>query len=106
MLKVTEAARSRLLEMLWGRFSRESTLRLSIDDEGRLGLMIGKENKDDQIITYDGEPVLAIDNEVRHLLDGLTIDVTGFNGIARLGITRGSGEPAKSRRPGELAGIR
>jgi Fe-S cluster assembly iron-binding protein IscA len=76
MLTVTENAKQFLKETLAAHNDDlEERPRLILETSGQLGLALGIEGKDDQVIEHEGAKVLLISPEVASAVEQLTMDV-------------------------------
>ena len=76
MLTVTESAKQFLKETLAAHSDDlEKCQRLVLEPSGQLGLVLGIEGKDDQVVEHEGAKVLLISPEVAPAVEQLTLDV-------------------------------
>jgi Fe-S cluster assembly iron-binding protein IscA len=75
MLTLTENARELLTELLTEHSNDpEVGIRLTLEQSGRLGLVLGREGYGDHLVEHQGAKVLLIAPEVAPIVDGVTID--------------------------------
>jgi len=76
MVNVTENARQELKKILLDNVDMpQARLRLVNREEGELGLGIDIEMPGDELVEYDGMPVLVVEKELADNLNDVTIDV-------------------------------
>jgi len=76
MLVVTESAKQLLKNTLrLHSDDPETSLRLSMDPGGQLGLKLGSKIEGDQVVEHEGAKVLLVAPELTPALEGVTLDV-------------------------------
>jgi len=76
MVNVTDNARQELKKILLDNVDMpQARLRLVNRDEGELGLGIDIEMPGDELIEYQGMPILVVERDLADNLEGVTIDV-------------------------------
>jgi len=76
MVNVTDSARQELKKILLDNVDMpQARLRLVNREEGELGLGIDIEMPGDELVEYEGMPVLVVERELADNLNGVTIDV-------------------------------
>jgi len=76
MLEVTERARQELKKILTTNTDEpEACLRLTVNEQGQLGLAIDVERDGDQTVEHEDSKVLLVEKELADTLQGITIDV-------------------------------
>ena len=76
MLTVTESAKKLLKEILSAHSEEpETCVRLVLNQPGQLGLVLSKENSDDQTVQYEGTKLLVVEPELATVLEEVTLDV-------------------------------
>ena len=91
MLTVTESAKQLLKETLReSSDDPETSIRLSIKEEGQFGIVLDVESEGDQVVEYDGDKVLLVAPALATVLEGRTLDVQDTEEGPRLIISQGS----------------
>jgi len=76
MLEVTKGAKDLLRDILLRETDDpESGLRLVMDESGRLGLVLGKEEPGDQVVEHEGVKALLAASKLAPMVGGITLDV-------------------------------
>jgi Fe-S cluster assembly iron-binding protein IscA len=76
MVNITENARKELKKILLDNVDMpQARLRLVNREEGELGLGIDIEMPGDELVEYEGMPVLVVEKGLADNLNGVTIDV-------------------------------
>ena len=76
MIEVTDGARVELKKLLSENSSEaDALLRLTANEEGQLGLVLGREQPGDNVVEHDGTKVFAIEGGLAGHLNGVTLDV-------------------------------
>jgi Fe-S cluster assembly iron-binding protein IscA len=76
MVNVTDNARQELKKILLDNVDMpQARLRLVNREEGELGLGIDIEMPGDELIEYQGMPILVVERDLADNLEGVTIDV-------------------------------
>ena len=76
MITVTERAKDVLKSMLSGKVDNpQAGLRLTTDKQGRFGLHVDVETKDDKVVKHKGSKVLLVEKVLADSLNGVTLDV-------------------------------
>ena len=76
MIEITDDAKKELKKILAENAEDPNmSLRLTMSEEGGLGLMIDEVMPDDNIVEYEGTRVLVIEETIALLLDGVSIEV-------------------------------
>ena len=88
MVEVIECARQELKRILTVNTEEpEACLRLTVNDQGQLGLAIDVEKQGDQAVEHEDSKVLLVENDLSDTLQGITIDVEDTPEGARLVIS-------------------
>jgi Fe-S cluster assembly iron-binding protein IscA len=76
MLAVTESAKGLLKEILTAHSDDpEMGVRLVLDPQKKLGLVLGKEEPGDQVVEHQGSKVLLVASDLAPALEEVTLDV-------------------------------
>ena len=76
MLTVTEGAKQLLKGILTAHSDDpEMGVRLTSDPQGQLGLVLDKEQPDDQVVEHQGVKALLVASELAPALEEVTLDV-------------------------------
>ena len=76
MLTITESAKQLLKEILETHSDDPNkVIRLVLESPGQLGLALGTERKDDQVIEHEEAKVLVVSKELMPAVEGVTLDV-------------------------------
>jgi Fe-S cluster assembly iron-binding protein IscA len=91
MLTVTESAKQLLKETLRENSDDpETSIRLSIKEEGQFGIALDVESAGDQVVEHDGDKVLLVAPALSTVLEGRTLDVQDTKEGPRLVISQGN----------------
>ena len=73
---VTEAAKKLLKEKLSANTEETDVyIRLNIDSEDKLGLVLGRETEGDTVVEYEDEKLLLVGEELAKTLENALLDV-------------------------------
>lgn len=76
MLEVTESAKQLLKETLQAHTDDpETSIRLSMKEEGQFGMVLDGESEGDQVVEHEGAKVLLVAPGLATTLEGSTLDV-------------------------------
>jgi len=76
MLTVTENAKQHLKNMLLAHSDDpEMGVRLMLEPQGRLALVLGEEELGDQVVEHEGAKALLVAPELAPVVEGITLDV-------------------------------
>lgn len=91
MLTVTENAKQLLKETLREHSDNpETSIRLSLGEEGQFGIALDVESEGDQVVEYEGDKVLLIASAMSTVLESRTLDVQDTEEGPRLVISQGN----------------
>jgi Fe-S cluster assembly iron-binding protein IscA len=91
MLTVTEIAKQMLKETLQEHSDDpETSIRLSLQEEGQFGISLDSESEGDQVVEYEGSKVLLVAPALSNVLEGRTMDVHDAEEGPKLYITKGN----------------
>lgn len=91
MVGVTERARQELKRILTVNTEEsEAGLRLTVNDQGQLGLAIDMERQGDQVVEHEESKVLLVEKDLADTLQGITIDIEDTPEGARLVVSNES----------------
>lgn len=84
MLKVTQAARGRLLSKLMGRKAADGEAFRFMRKKGGWKLRLDRAQPNDTTLVHEGRNVLLLDQDVSRNMTKLTLDVTSYESKQRL----------------------
>jgi len=91
MINVTEGAKKELERLLTTTVNwPEARLRLIDRGNGVLGMGVDIETPGDEIVEYEGKPVLVIEPRLAKNQEGITLDVDETAGIVEIVIIEGA----------------
>ena len=91
MINVTEGAKKELERLLTTTVNwPEARLRLIDRGNGVLGMGVDIETPGDEIVEYEGKPVLVIEPRLGNNQEGITLDVDETAGIVEIVIIEGA----------------
>jgi Fe-S cluster assembly iron-binding protein IscA len=91
MLTVTESAKQLLKETLRENTDDpETSIRLSIKEEGQFGVVLDTESEGDHVVEHNGDKVLLVAPALAAILEGRTLDVHATGEGPKLFISQGS----------------
>ncbi|KPK22970.1 MAG: hypothetical protein AMJ70_04590 [Dehalococcoidia bacterium SG8_51_3] len=91
MINVTEGAKKELERLLTTTVNwPEARLRLIDRGNGVLGMGVDIETPGDEIVEYEGKPVLVIEPRLANNQEGITLDVDETAGIVEIVIIEGA----------------
>lgn len=97
MIGVTERAKEELKNILTANTDQpEACLRLTLNEQGQLGLAIDTERQGDQAVEHEESKVLLVEKDLADTLQGITIDVEDTEEGAKLVVSNESQEDSET----------